>query len=159
MKKKKCFICKKSASRSILPLCLECRTKYFFRASGKPILGPERTRMLVRIRDKFKCRKCGTEKKGKRSLDIHHLGGLCGKKSRGYDKVSTISKLITLCHKCHFNYSSHSKRFGRRILKPEHVAQIKELRNEGKSFDAIARVFGVSSAGIYKFFKKNTDCA
>lgn len=72
--------------------------------------GRERTRMLARIRDKFTCQDCGlvrtpkTAKKiNKRLFDIHHLKGKCGKKSRGYDKISDLKRLITLCHKCHFN--------------------------------------------------------
>lgn len=88
--------------------------------------GREWTRMLVRYRDNFTCRDCGLVRtleevrdfngnvrrlKGKmKSLDVHHLEGLCGKKSRGYDSVKDINLLITLCHKCHFNRHDYSKR-------------------------------------------------
>ncbi len=70
--------------------------------------GRERTREMVRIRDKHKCQDC--KKKwieGKRRFDIHHLNKLCGKKSRSYDKVSEMKGLITLCHKCHYARPEH----------------------------------------------------
>lgn len=76
--------------------------------------GRERTRMLVRIRDSFTCQDCysvrtfeESREHGKRMFDVHHLNGLCGKKSRSYDRVSEIDGLITLCHKCHFNRPEH----------------------------------------------------
>ena len=72
--------------------------------------GRDRTRMLVRIRDNFTCQNCKSvrtieeaRKNKKRLFDIHHILGLCGKKSRGYDSVTNMEHLITLCHKCHFN--------------------------------------------------------
>jgi hypothetical protein len=90
------------------------------------LTGRERARMRVRIRDGFKCRNCKafrsirqvakhnsrlpTAKGGIKLFDVHHLGGQCGKNSRGYDAVSDISKLITLCHSCHFKHHQFSKR-------------------------------------------------
>lgn len=72
--------------------------------------GRGRTRMLVRKRDDFTCQLCRdrrtpeqAKEHGKRLFDVHHLNGMCGKKSRGYDRVKDMSGLITLCHKCHFN--------------------------------------------------------
>ncbi len=91
--------------------------------------GRERTRELVRMRDKYTCQDCELKKtpemltkmnegviglKGlRKSLDVHHLHGLCGIKSRGYDKMEDMDGLITLCHKCHYN-------------RPEHKTQSKE---------------------------------
>jgi len=85
--------------------------------------GRDRTRMLVRIRDNFTCQDCGERRtirqvtalnknkrklKGRKKLfDIHHIHGWCGKKSRGYDSINDLSKLITLCHKCHYNRPEH----------------------------------------------------
>lgn len=64
--------------------------------------GRERTRELVRIRDNHTCQKCNLKwDENMRRFDVHHLDGICGKKSRGYDSSKDISKLITLCHKCH----------------------------------------------------------
>lgn len=73
--------------------------------------GRERVRMLVRKRDDFKCQDCGKRwKDGERSFDVHHLNGLCGKKSRGYDSIKDMDILITLCHKCHFNRPEHKSK-------------------------------------------------
>lgn len=85
--------------------------------------GRDRARMLVRIRDDFTCQDCGFRRtpeevkkcneakaglKGKiKMLDVHHTHGMCGKNSKGYDPTSDISRMITLCHKCHFNRPEH----------------------------------------------------
>lgn len=62
------------------------------------------TRNKVRERDNHTCQNCGRQRKeGEKQLDVHHLNGLCGEKSRGYDRLSDMPGLITLCHKCHFN--------------------------------------------------------
>lgn len=90
---------------------------------SRKIGGRERTRMLVRIRDKFTCQDCKKVRglrevrnhnsqinglSGKIKLfDVHHLQGLCGKKSRVYDRVTDIHGLVTLCHRCHYNRPEH----------------------------------------------------
>lgn len=87
--------------------------------------GREYVRQLVRLRDNETCQDCGlirtresvlkyNEKKeglkGKiKCLDVHHLNGVCGKKSLGYDKLTDMDGLITLCHSCHFSRHDHSK--------------------------------------------------
>lgn len=80
--------------------------------------GRERTRFLVRQRDDFTCQTCRerrTPEESKRlkvkQFDVHHLNGLCGKKSRSYDPVSTMDTMITLCHRCHFNHPEHRFKF------------------------------------------------
>lgn len=71
--------------------------------------GRDYTRELVRLRDNRTCQDCGKIwVEGTRRLDIHHLSGLCGKKSKGYDSVKDSSNLISLCHKCHFNHPQHT---------------------------------------------------
>ena len=77
--------------------------------------GRERTREMVRLRDNYTCQDCGARRTYKQSrhlkkrlFDVHHLNGVCGKMSRGYDRVSDIKNLITLCHKCHYNRPDHS---------------------------------------------------
>lgn len=86
--------------------------------------GRERTRLIVRIRDKFTCQDCKEVRtpkqarlKGVRMFDVHHLNGLCGKKSKGYDKVSETEGLITLCHRCHFNRHDWQPRIKVRLTK------------------------------------------
>lgn len=80
--------------------------------AGKPkwkSTGRERVREIVRYRDNYSCQDCGKVWiKGTRSFDVHHLNGMCGKKSTGYDRMSEIDGLITLCHKCHFNRPDHT---------------------------------------------------
>lgn len=88
--------------------------------------GRERARMMVRIRDSFTCQDCGAVRipesvqrnnrrkktlKGRTKLfDVHHIKGLCGKKSTGYDSTVDLSGMITLCHKCHYNRPEHTDR-------------------------------------------------
>lgn len=74
---------------------------------GRLLTGRDYVRFLVRKRDNFKCKKCKTKwNKGNRQFDVHHLNGLCGKKSKAYDKITEIDGLITLCHRCHLNLHS-----------------------------------------------------
>jgi predicted transcriptional regulator len=71
--------------------------------------GRERIRYQVRARDNFTCTVCHKKwVEGTRHFDVHHLNGLCGKKSRGYDKSSEKDGLITVCHKCHYNHPEHT---------------------------------------------------
>lgn len=96
----------------------------------KTLQGRDFVRETVRKRDKHTCqnKKCG--KKwiiGQRRFDVHHLNGMCGKKSRGYDKISEIIGLITLCHKCHYNRPEHrckSKTFRKNLTKKESIVVI-----------------------------------
>jgi len=81
---------------------------------GKKFSGRDLVREGVRRRDGYKCQMCFKEwKEGNRRFDIHHLNGLCGKKSRGYDRVDEIKGLITLCHKCHLGLDSVRKKMGK----------------------------------------------
>lgn len=122
------FVCPKCSNeqksfRKTAPLCLECLSEKRQKRNKKlQVLndifkglpewkqqGRERTREIVRYRDNHTCQSCGHKwGKGERSLDVHHLGGLCGKKSLGYDSVKDLDTLITLCHKCHFNHPEHT---------------------------------------------------
>lgn len=86
--------------------------------------GRENVRFKVRYRDNFTCQDCKKVRtpqevhrhnkkfktgKGKIKLfDVHHLGGVCGKKSRGYDNASAMDGMITLCHNCHYNHPEHT---------------------------------------------------
>lgn len=103
--------------------------------SMKHCRGRELTRMRVRIRDGFKCRKCKLVRtilevrshndvlpglKGRIKLhDVHHLNGACGKNSRGYDKTNNLRGLITLCHKCHYKHHQFSERGKASLKKPK----------------------------------------
>ena len=48
----------------------------------------------IRIRDKHKCRLCGTTKA---QLDVHHIRYIDGREAWDYDD----GDLVTLCHNCH----------------------------------------------------------
>lgn len=118
--------------------------------------GREYTRNLVRIRDKWTCQDCGDKrtrewatKHNKRCHDVHHLNGLCGKKSRGYDRVADMDGLITLCHKCHFR--RHDWRGNEKVVfedKPATIKQMQELRDTGLSLDVIGKKFNVSASRV-----------
>lgn len=107
--KKTCVICNAVfTDRFYKKRCPPC-SKEFEKKDGR-----EYVRTLVRIRDNYTCQDCGerrdpetARKEGKRLFDTHHLNGLCGKMSRGYDKIGNMAGLITLCHKCHFNRPEH----------------------------------------------------
>ena len=107
---KLCKLCGKKYVE--MSYCLECRT--WMKEKGYGFQGMDYTREKVRIRDNQTCQNCGKIwVDGQRKFDVHHLNGLCGKKSRKYDKVSEMDGLITLCHKCHFNHPEHSRLINR----------------------------------------------
>jgi hypothetical protein len=70
--------------------------------------GRDYFRELVRARDKHTCQDCGKKwEKGCRRFDVHHLDEKMDGNGRKpgalkYDKEN-MDRLITLCHKCHFN--------------------------------------------------------
>lgn len=105
-----CYSCKKPGARNArkFSFCSGCWKTNFVRSSGTEREGIDFTRQIVRIRDRHTCQEehggCGRIWQiGERRFDIHHLDGLCGLLSRSYDKVETMDRLITLCHKCHLN--------------------------------------------------------
>ena len=82
-----------------------------YKSQKRGLQGIDRTREMVRKRDDWTCQDCGKKwVEGKRRFDCHHLNGLCGKKSKKYDKISEMDEMITLCHKCHFNRPEHKTR-------------------------------------------------
>jgi len=84
-------------------LCLTCGTHLSL------FEGRERTREMRRMLDKHTCQDCGRIWGiGERRFDIHHINGLCGKKSKKYDKTIDLHTLTTLCHKCHYNRDDHT---------------------------------------------------
>lgn len=97
-------------------VCKKCRPKLKVR-NIHSTQGRGLVRLIARVRDKFTCQDCGfmrTQRqvdnynakhgKGKmKSLDIHHLDGECGEKTKKYEAVTSLPKLVTLCHQCHFN--------------------------------------------------------
>jgi len=128
-----CNICNERKVWNISKRCLECNVSKFkygdgFRNKVIPkeylkelecITGRDRNREYVRIRDKHTCQDCKKIwVKKTRRFDVHHLNGLCGKKSKGYDCVKDMQGLVTLCHKCHYNRPEHrckDSKFGKKF--------------------------------------------
>lgn len=121
-RKVKCVFCDGETELSS-KVCFIC-CPYARELKISNLTGRDRVRSLVRARDRYKCQNCGLirrpeevkehnkNKKGlmgkMKSLDVHHIGGLCGKSSKGYDKAEMLPKLISLCHKCHYNRHDHT---------------------------------------------------
>lgn len=81
--------------------------------------GRDYVRELVRTRDNHTCQECGKVWQwwsGKRRHDVHHLNGLCGKKSQKADKIGEMDGLITLCHKCHYHRHDFSLNIKKSLL-------------------------------------------
>lgn len=132
-----CLLCKNSFKReNRRKYCYDCTRKYL----GRTMNGRSWVRHIARIRDKFTCQDCGFIRTGTdvinynnkieglkgriKNLDIHHLNGLCGINSKGYDRIKDIDGLITLCHSCHYNRPEH------KCKSPEFSQKIYELSNK-----------------------------
>ena len=102
-------------------VCIHCNNNIDFRWGSKYCLkcktniskfsGRDRTREIVRMRDKYTCKDC--KKKwieGQRRFDVHHINGLCGKLTKKFDSCKDLLNMITLCHKCHFNRTEHKSK-------------------------------------------------
>jgi len=98
-----CFICR-SILESPSKYCKSC-----IKTNKLDVGGRDLVRGVVRGRDNNTCQVCGyvwNPKQPKR-LDVHHLDGLCGKLTKKYDNFDMMNKLITVCHKCHYNLEDH----------------------------------------------------
>lgn len=100
-----CYICRVRLTEPTR-FCEKCIKENKLNVGGK-----ELPRGIVRGRDNNTCQVCGYKWKGweKKRLDVHHLEGLCGKHTRDYDRPEMLFKMITVCHKCHYNLHDHSK--------------------------------------------------
>lgn len=96
--------------------------------------GRDFNREKARIRDNHTCQDCGKQwKEGQRRFDTHHIKGLCGKKSHGYDNITEINLLVTLCHSCHYNRPEHRCKnegwnINRKRTVPSHLCPKCEMR-------------------------------
>ena len=144
----------------------------FKNSKGKALTGRDLNRMKVRVRDNFTCKDCGIQRtqeevinhnkklkglKGKIKLfDIHHEDGLCGKKSKGYDKPSDFNKLVTLCHFCHYNRPEH-RHLSSKPLTRKDREKIISLYEAGHKYQFIADVFSVGYLRIYAIVNQKTN--
>lgn|SRR3990167_3299990 len=102
--------------------------------------GIDRTRELVRMRDKHTCQICHIKwKKGKRRFDVHHKDK-DPEKTKKYDRIKDMGGLITLCHSCHLNLHHASS-------KPE---KIKNFSTMGDW----ALKNGISVRQAYRLYKR-----
>ena len=140
---KKCRLCSKIAIR----IYCEKHKLLLSRFEGR-----ERTREAVRIRDKYSCYTCRKKwKRGTRRFDVHHLNGLCGKKSRGYDKFSEMEGLITICHKCHYAHHEFNRAYFDKVTKQSNQRNKKikyDFLCNGKTLSELGIKYGVSRARI-----------
>ena len=114
--------------------------------------GRDVVREKVRMRDNRTCQDCGKIwEEGNRRFDIHHLNGLCGKKSKGYDRVADMDGLITLCHRCHFKRPEHKNNSPEWLAKHRNLnaPRMLEMRHEGRTFKEIGDIFGISSQRVH----------
>ncbi len=87
-----------------------------------------------------------------RRFDVHHLNGLCGKKSKGYDSPKDIGGLITYCHKCHLGNHVDKSKFRNKGGLPSAI-DIKKaifMKKKGKTLKEIGIFFGVSKQRIHQ---------
>jgi len=82
------------------------------------LMGRGYLRETVRIRDNYTCQICGKAwKEGQRRLDVHHLDeNLEGNVGRKYENNKDMSRMITLCHKCHMGLPHIKRKIGRKKL-------------------------------------------
>lgn len=123
--------------------------------------GRDYTRHLVRVRDNHTCQDCGerrtpkqVKKTKKRLFDVHHLNGMCGKKSRGYDSVMDISGLITLCHKCHFNRPEHKSK-QKESSKKDRNTEVCLLIKKGLSLSEVGKKYAISKQRVHQIVKRS----
>ncbi len=125
---KECLVCNTEFEGSKLEkFCSLCSPSKRFSGKSWHTEGRELVRFKVRARDKFTCQSCGLVRlpeevdaynkkygKGKmKSLDVHHLHGMCGKLTKAYENSNEMEKMITLCHKCHYNHHQFSRNLNR----------------------------------------------
>lgn len=118
--------------------------------------GREYARELARMRDDHTCQECGKKWiEGTRRFDVHHLNGICGLRSRKYDKVSDIDGLITVCHKCHYQrHDFNGKRRNKKKvpekekpkLLPHEKSKLKKLKEKRRIYAKLRLKYSVKQA-------------
>lgn len=154
-----CQLCKRLRSKNNPRYC-SAHSKHL-----KQFQGRDRNREIVRILFKHTCQNqdCGKKWNGTdRRFHVHHLNGLCGKKSREYDGIEHIEKLTLLCPRCHSHEHgktgsmkiAHAKR---RLLTPRKLTErnktIYRLYTDPAmelTQDRIAKMFDISQCAVNK---------
>jgi len=135
--------------------------------SSRHLTGRDATRELVRIRDNYTCQSCFKRwEEGKRRFDIHHLNGVCGKKSKNYDRVEDMDGLITFCHNCHMNQPEVREKLGRIISQQGIIRRKRFIERDAELVEAyvsnatltpitLSKKYGVSRQRIHQILKRN----
>ena len=92
-------------------------------------------------RDHNVCTNCG----GTKHLDVHHIDNNGIYRPVDGKANNDLSNLLTLCHKCHMGLH-----FGVRC-----DPVIKELRENGLTFQKIANRLGISRQRVHQIYSKN----
>lgn len=126
------------------------------------ITGRDLVREKVRQRDDYTCQDCGSIrtpksciKFNKKNFDVHHINGLCGKRTKGYDRLSEMSGLITLCHKCHYN--RHDKSDSLKKMATKNITRDKKivsLISGGLKQKDVAVKYDMSHQRVSQIFQK-----
>lgn len=116
--------------------------------------GRDLNREKVRIRKNHTCESCGSKWTAEcRRFHIHHLGGLCGMRSRKYDNMNELDNLQVLCPQCHMDV--HENKSARKNTMKGHVLDIAEMIKTGMTLDKIGEKFDVKSASVSRFMKNH----
>jgi len=95
-------------------------------------------------RDNFSCVKCGK----KEGIVVHHIDE---SRRKGQDKMNNkLDNLMSLCRICH----AQEHRYSLKINPNIHL--IKELREQGKTFQEIGDHIGISRQRVHQLWEKMT---
>lgn len=126
--------------------------------------GRDYVRQLARERDGHMCQSCGLswdKEKHKRRFHVHHTSGMCGKIGRGYEPISNLDILITLCPKCHSDRHDRSKKdiMRRKSISPNCLSNKKkvfELMKVGLSNRQIRSSLNLTAQQV-RYYTKNLE--
>lgn len=94
-------------------------------------------------RDNYKCTECGSDK----YVIVHHKDE---SRKLGHEKMNnSLENLLTLCKACHADAHKQTMRF-----KNPNIQLVKELLNQGKTFQFIADHLGISRQRVHQIYKK-----
>ena len=122
-------------------------------------------REKVRARDSHTCQICKRVWKiGKRRFDVHHINeSEEGNKGREYKLNKDMSKMITLCHKCHLRLPHlrekfiklHPKAVFNSYPQSERNLKIISMRENRYKLREIAELFNISYQRVEQILERN----
>lgn len=95
------------------------------------LAGRDYIRWIVRLRDGNQCQLClkkgGDVLDDKRALDVHHFDNK-KENAKGYDRITELNEMITICKHCHSNLKQH-----RQAMKDGWEKRRKRLKRKEKN--------------------------